>query len=104
MLRRLVIGGIDFYRKGISPLTPPSCRYSPTCSAYAREAVERFGVARGGWLFLRRFARCNPLGGFGFDPVPPAGGSGGNVTSDPVPTPPPCGDPHEGIPPEVHLR
>lgn len=70
MLRRLVIGGIDFYRKGISPLRLPSCRYHPSCSAYAREAVERYGVLRGGWLFLRRFARCNPFGGHGHDPVP----------------------------------
>ncbi|MEX0856060.1 MAG: membrane protein insertion efficiency factor YidD [Gemmatimonadota bacterium] len=70
MLRRFVIGGIDFYRKGISPFTLPSCRYTPSCSAYAREAVDRFGVLRGGWLFLRRFARCNPFGGHGYDPVP----------------------------------
>jgi putative membrane protein insertion efficiency factor len=68
--RRLLLGLIDFYRKGISPLTPPSCRFTPTCSAYAREAIERFGAIRGGWLFLKRFARCHPFGGYGFDPVP----------------------------------
>lgn len=70
VLRRILIGGIDFYRKGISPFTPASCRYTPTCSAYARESLERFGVLRGGWLFLRRFVRCNPFGGHGHDPVP----------------------------------
>lgn len=71
MFRRLALGLIDLYRKGISPLTPPSCRFVPTCSTYAYEAVERFGVLRGGWLFLRRFSRCHPFGGKGYDPVPP---------------------------------
>ncbi len=70
MLRRFLLGLIDLYRKGISPITPPSCRYVPSCSSYAHQAIERFGVARGGWLFLKRFARCNPFGGNGFDPVP----------------------------------
>ncbi|TVP78575.1 MAG: membrane protein insertion efficiency factor YidD [Gemmatimonadales bacterium] len=72
MLRRIVVGLIRFYQLGISPYTPPSCRYTPTCSQYAIEAVERFGVLRGGWLFVRRFARCHPFGGEGYDPVPPA--------------------------------
>lgn len=71
MLRRIVVGLIRFYQLGISPYTPPSCRYTPTCSHYAIEAVERFGVLRGGWLFVRRFARCHPFGGEGYDPVPP---------------------------------
>jgi putative membrane protein insertion efficiency factor len=70
VLRRFLIAAIDFYRKGISPFTLPSCRYTPTCSAYAMEAIERHGALRGGWLFLKRFARCNPLGGHGHDPVP----------------------------------
>lgn len=72
MLRRIVVGLIRFYQLGISPYTPPSCRYTPTCSQYAIEAVERFGVLRGGWLFVRRFARCHPFGGKGYDPVPPS--------------------------------
>lgn len=70
MLRRFLLSLIDLYRKGISPLTPPSCRFVPSCSSYAYEALERFGVLRGGWLFAKRFVRCNPLGGKGFDPVP----------------------------------
>jgi putative membrane protein insertion efficiency factor len=75
--RRFLLGLINFYRRGISPLTPPSCRFTPTCSAYAYEAIERFGAVRGGWIFLKRFVRCNPFGGHGFDPVPtaPAPGS-----------------------------
>ena len=71
MFRKLTLGLIDLYRKGISPLTPPSCRFVPSCSAYAREAVDRHGVVRGAWLFARRFARCHPFGGHGYDPVPP---------------------------------
>jgi uncharacterized protein len=70
MLRRAVIGGIRFYQRGISPFLPPSCRFQPTCSQYALEAVERFGPARGGWLAVRRLARCHPFGGSGYDPVP----------------------------------
>jgi putative membrane protein insertion efficiency factor len=70
--RRLLLGLIEFYRRGISPLTPPSCRFTPTCSAYAYEAIERYGAFRGGWIFLKRFVRCNPFGGYGFDPVPTA--------------------------------
>ena len=62
---------IGFYQKVISPLTPPSCRFQPTCSAYAIEAIETHGVLRGGWLAVRRIARCHPWGGHGFDPVPP---------------------------------
>ena len=70
MRRRFVLGLIDLYRKGISPLTPPACRFTPSCSSYAYEAVERFGVWRGVAIFLRRLSRCHPLGGRGYDPVP----------------------------------
>ncbi|MDE0083011.1 MAG: membrane protein insertion efficiency factor YidD [Gammaproteobacteria bacterium] len=72
MSRRFVLALIDFYRKGISPLLPPVCRFTPSCSAYAYEVVERFGVWRGLPMVLRRLARCHPLGGKGYDPVPRA--------------------------------
>ncbi|MGH7483813.1 MAG: membrane protein insertion efficiency factor YidD [Longimicrobiales bacterium] len=61
---------IRLYRRGVSPLLPASCRYTPTCSAYAEEAIRRYGAARGGWLALRRVVRCHPFGGRGPDPVP----------------------------------
>lgn len=60
------------YQLLISPMFPPSCRYFPTCSSYAREAVLRHGPLHGGWLALRRLLRCHPWGGLGYDPVPPA--------------------------------
>lgn len=62
---------IRAYRYFISPLRPPSCRFLPTCSEYAIEAITVHGPVRGGWLALRRLARCHPWGGSGFDPVPP---------------------------------
>lgn len=70
MLARAFLGLIRFYRRGISPLLPASCRYTPTCSAYAEEAIRRYGAGRGGWLALRRLLRCQPFGGRGHDPVP----------------------------------
>lgn len=62
-------GGIRLYQYGISPFMAGRCRYSPTCSAYAVEAIDRFGPFQGGWLAIRRFARCHPWGGSGYDPV-----------------------------------
>ena len=70
MFRRALIGIVRFYQVAISPWTPPSCRYTPTCSAYAIEALETHGAMRGGWLALKRIGRCHPWGGHGFDPVP----------------------------------
>lgn len=70
MAKHFVLGLIRFYRKAVSPFTPPACRYMPTCSAYAQEAVERHGALRGGWLAVRRLLRCHPFGGSGWDPVP----------------------------------
>lgn len=76
MLKKVLLGVIGFYRNAISPWTPPACRYVPTCSAYAEEAIRDHGPARGGWLALRRLLRCHPLGGHGSDPVPPGRRSG----------------------------
>ena len=70
MFRRLLLLLLRFYQLFISPLTPPSCRFTPTCSAYAAEAIGRYGAWRGGRLALRRIGRCHPWGGHGYDPVP----------------------------------
>jgi putative membrane protein insertion efficiency factor len=70
VLARALIAAIRFYRKGISPLKPPVCRFHPTCSAYGQEAIEKYGAARGGWLLVKRLARCQPFCKGGFDPVP----------------------------------
>jgi hypothetical protein len=67
--RRIVVGLIRVYQVAASPFPSP-CRFSPTCSTYAIEAFERHGFMRGGWLTVRRLARCHPFGGSGFDPVP----------------------------------
>ncbi|OPL19681.1 MAG: hypothetical protein AVO35_01535 [Candidatus Aegiribacteria sp. MLS_C] len=67
---RILIVSIRWYRRHISPLLPPSCIYTPSCSEYAEEAVRRFGAARGTWLAIRRILRCNPFMQGGYDPVP----------------------------------
>lgn len=69
-MRRLFILPIRFYQLCISPLFPPACRFTPTCSAYAIEAIMKHGVIRGTWLALKRISRCHPWGGSGYDPVP----------------------------------
>lgn len=74
MLARWMISGIRFYRRALSPLKPPSCRFEPTCSAYGLEAVERFGAGRGAWLTFRRIIRCHPFCRGGYDPVPERAG------------------------------
>jgi putative membrane protein insertion efficiency factor len=61
---------LDFYKRFVSPLLPPACRFEPTCSVYAREAIARHGLARGASLALKRLVRCHPLNKGGFDPVP----------------------------------
>ena len=70
MLAKLMLGLIQFYRYAISPLIPPRCRYSPTCSQYALEAIRKYGAVKGGWLALKRICRCHPWGGHGHDPLP----------------------------------
>lgn len=72
-MKRLMLWLIDFYRKGISPLRPPCCRFIPTCSEYARQAIERYGALKGGWLALRRLLKCHPFHRqktIEYDPVP----------------------------------
>jgi putative membrane protein insertion efficiency factor len=69
-MRTIFVGLIRGYQMVVSPLLPPSCRYFPSCSVYAIEAITRHGVARGSWLSLRRIARCNPFKPGGYDPVP----------------------------------
>ena len=69
-MKRFIIWLIKCYQKGISPTKPPCCRFIPTCSQYAIEAVERFGVIKGGFLSLRRISKCHPLHKGGYDPVP----------------------------------
>jgi len=70
VLTRALLGLIRFYQRAVSPLTPAACRFTPTCSAYAEEAIGEHGTARGSWLALRRLLRCHPFGGAGYDPVP----------------------------------
>lgn len=88
---------VHFYRRVISPLKPPTCRFDPTCSAYALEALRVHGPLRGSWLTLRRVLRCHPFGGCGHDPVPPrrgmdpepADGAAGQEGTGEDPTAPP---------------
>jgi putative membrane protein insertion efficiency factor len=69
-MKRLLIALVKFYRSAISPYRRPCCRYYPTCSKYALEALEKYGALKGGWLAFRRILRCNPLHKGGYDPVP----------------------------------
>ena len=70
-MKQLLLALIGLYRRGISPYTPPSCRFTPTCSAYAEEAITKYGALKGGWLALRRLLKCHPFyKGDSYDPVP----------------------------------
>ncbi len=70
LLAKIFIGIIRLYQLVISPYLPPSCRYTPSCSAYGIEALKKYGPFKGGWLTIKRIASCNPWGGSGYDPVP----------------------------------
>ena len=74
MFKRLItypfIWLVRFYQVAISPLKPPTCRFSPTCSTYAIDALRKYGLLKGGALALKRIMRCHPWGGKGYDPVP----------------------------------
>ncbi len=69
-MKRVLVLAVRFYQVGLSPMLPPSCRYYPTCSAYAIEALEKYGAIKGSWLGIRRILRCHPFRIGGFDPVP----------------------------------
>lgn len=69
-MKSLALALIRFYKRFISPLLPPSCRFEPTCSVYTYQAIERYGVIKGGWLGLKRISRCHPFNPGGYDPVP----------------------------------
>jgi putative membrane protein insertion efficiency factor len=74
IVKKFFIALIKIYQYCISPFFPPACRYTPTCSAYAVEAIEKYGALKGGWLTLKRLLHCHPIkflgGGSGYDPVP----------------------------------
>ena len=70
-MKRVLIWLVRGYKRFISPLLPPACRYTPTCSEYALEAIQKYGALRGGWMALKRILRCHPFHPGGYDPVPP---------------------------------
>ncbi len=103
MIRRALLAGIRFYSRAISPALPPRCRFYPTCSAYAAEAVELHGAGRGSWLALRRLVKCAPWHPGGVDLVPGSPGDpgtveGGRSSSTAVP---PARRPHRATPPDL---
>jgi uncharacterized protein len=70
LLSQIFIFIIRFYQLAISPMLPPRCRYTPTCSAYSLQAIKKYGPIKGSWLAVKRIASCHPWGGSGHDPVP----------------------------------
>jgi len=69
-MRRILMWLIRLYQNTISKALPPSCRFTPSCSQYTYEAIEKYGILKGGWLGLKRISRCHPLNPGGYDPVP----------------------------------
>ena len=69
-MKRALLMLIRFYQAAVSPFTPPRCRYIPTCSQYAKEAIEKYGAGKGSYLAARRLLRCHPFHKGGYDPVP----------------------------------
>ena len=69
-MRKVAVGLIVLYQHTVSPLLGPSCRFEPSCSAYTREAIEKYGIFRGAWLGMKRISRCHPFHAGGYDPVP----------------------------------
>jgi uncharacterized protein len=69
-MKYLALGLLKFYKKFISPLLPSSCRFYPTCSQYSYQAIEKYGLFKGGWLTVKRLGRCHPFHPGGYDPVP----------------------------------
>jgi putative membrane protein insertion efficiency factor len=92
-IARALLAVVSFYSRAISPALPPRCRFVPTCSAYAAEAIASHGAARGSWLALRRLLKCAPWHPGGFDPVPPRRSSGtsasGHSSGSAAPAPAP---------------
>lgn len=69
-MKFLVLKAIRFYKRFISPGLPSACRFEPTCSVYTYQAIEKYGVLKGGWMGIKRISRCHPLNPGGYDPVP----------------------------------
>jgi putative membrane protein insertion efficiency factor len=69
-MRKLALALIRLYQRTISQVTPPTCRFEPSCSQYGYEAIEKYGFLKGGWMAIKRIARCNPFNPGGYDPVP----------------------------------
>jgi putative membrane protein insertion efficiency factor len=69
-MKFLALKAIRFYKRFLSPLLPSACRFEPTCSVYTYQAIEKYGVIKGGWLGAKRISRCHPLNPGGYDPVP----------------------------------
>jgi uncharacterized protein len=101
MIRRGLLGAIRFYSRAISPALPARCRFYPTCSAYAAQAIERHGAARGSWLALRRLVKCAPWHPGGVDLVPGTGTVEGSRTSSTAVPPASLHPVHPATPPDL---